>query len=71
MNLIELKSNLAQNIKSKNKDITIYSEDKMQGIKYPCMFINLIESSNLKIANINYGKVYTLCLLYTSPSPRD
>lgn len=64
MNLIEIKSNLAQYIKSENKDITVYSEDKTQGIKYPCMFINLIESSNLKIANINYGKVYTLDLIY-------
>ena len=72
MNLIELKSNLAQNIKSKNKDITIYSEDKMQRIKYPCMFINLIESSNLKIANINYGIVYTLDLIYIEQAiPRD
>lgn len=72
MNLIEIKSNLAQYIKSKNKDITVYSEDKTQGIKYPCMFINLIESNNLKIANINYGKVYTLDLIYIEQAiPRD
>lgn len=64
MNLIEIKSKLAQYIKSKNENITVYSEDKTQGIKYPCMFINLIESSNLRIANINYGKVYTLDLIY-------
>ena len=60
MNLIEIKSSLAQYIKSKNESITVYSEDKTQGIKYPCMFINLIESSNLRIANINYGKVLSL-----------
>lgn len=72
MNLIEIKSNLAQYIKSKNKDITVYSEDKTQGIKYPCMFINLIESSNLRIANINYGKVYALDLIYIEQAiPRD
>lgn len=72
MNLIEIKSNLAQYIKSKNENITVYSEDKTQGIKYPCMFINLIESSNLKIANINYGKVYTLDLIYIEQAiPRD
>lgn len=64
MNLIEIKSKLAQYIKSKNENITVYSEDKTQGIKYPCMFINLIESSNLRIANINYGKVYALDLIY-------
>lgn len=72
MNLIEIKSNLAQYIKSKNENITVYSEDKTQGIKYPCMFINLIESSNLRIANINYGKVYTLDLIYIEQAiPRD
>lgn len=72
MNLIEIKSSLAQNIKSKNENITVYSEDKTQGIKYPCMFINLIESSNLRIANINYGKVYTLDLIYIEQAiPRD
>lgn len=72
MNLIEIKSKLAQYIKSKNENITIYSEDKIQGVKYPCMFINLIESSNLKIANINYGKVYTLDLIYIEQAiPKD
>lgn len=72
MNLIEIKSKLAQYIKSKNENITVYSEDKTQGIKYPCMFINLIESSNLRIANINYGKVYTLDLIYIEQAiPRD
>lgn len=72
MNLIEIKSNLAQYIKSKNESITVYSEDKTQGIKYPCMFINLIESSNLRIANINYGKVYALDLIYIEQAiPRD
>lgn len=72
MNLIEIKSSLAQYIKSKNESITVYSEDKTQGIKYPCMFINLIESSNLRIANINYGKVYTLDLIYIEQAiPRD
>lgn len=72
MNLIEIKSSLAQYIKSKNESITVYSEDKTQGIKYPCMFINLIESSNLRIANINYGKVYALDLIYIEQAiPRD
>lgn len=63
MNLTDVKSKIATAIKEK-QNINIYSEYKGQDVTAPCIFINLISSYNLDIANVNCGRVYRLDLIY-------